>query len=68
MRKEELKEKIDLNRIEEREFLGIFETRKEDYIIDDKGNAIIPVDPLQFKMIERIKDLEERIKKLEEVK
>ena len=68
MDKETLKNKCDLNRIEERTFTSIFqEEYKQDYIIDDKGNAIIPISPLEFKLIETIKDLEERIKVLEEV-
>ncbi|MCP4585299.1 hypothetical protein [Pseudoalteromonas sp.] len=68
MNKEELKEACDLNSIEERELttsLGI--TKKLDYIIDNKGNAIIRLSPLEFKMIERIKELEARIKDLERI-
>lgn len=64
-----IKEKCDINRIEERTFKNIIgEDFKVDYIIDDEGNAIIPVSPLEFKMIEKIKDLEKRIEELESAK
>lgn len=69
MDKEEIKNKIDLNNIEERTFSNFIEEEyKADYIIDDKGNAILPVSQLEFKMIEKIKDLETRIVELEKLK
>ena len=68
MDKEELKSKIDLDRIEERTFTNIDDEYKADYIIDDKGNAIIPISPLEFKLIEKIKDLETRLEALESAK
>ena len=60
---EEIKSKIDLDKIESR---IIKDLPTQDYIIDDKGNAIIRLSPLEFKLIEKIKDLEERIKDLED--
>ena len=66
MDKETIKEKCNFDRIEEiilDDTLGII--KKGDYIIDDKGNAIIPVSPLEFKIIEKIKELENRIAELE---
>ena len=66
MDKEEIKTKCDLNRIEERTFTNLVgDEYKVDYIIDDMGNAIIPISILEFKMIEQIKELEARIKELE---
>jgi len=55
---EEIKSKIDLNKIESR---TIKDLPTQDFIIDDKGNAIFLVSPLEFKLIEKIKDLEARI-------
>ena len=70
MDKEELKNRIDFNNIQE--FIeekdlkkGIFDTNKYDYLVDYEGNFIVPLSPLDMKLIEKIKDLEERIKKLE---
>ena len=65
MDKEEIKTKCDLNRIEEKIFTNVLGTRKIDYIIDNDGNAILPVPVLEFKMIEKILDLEARIIELE---
>lgn len=66
MDREELKEKCDITKIEERTFLDVSNKEyKEDYIVDNDGNAIIQVPPLLFKMIEKILDLEARIKVLE---
>ena len=66
MDKELIKEKCDLFKIEEitHEKLGII--KKFDYIIDNDGNAILYVSPLDFKIIEKIKKLEARIKVLED--
>ena len=66
MDKEEIKSKIDLNRIEVKPNIIYGEDFGKDYLIDDKGNYLMPVSPLEFKLIEKIKDLELRIKKLEE--
>lgn len=69
MDKEEIKERCDLSKIEERIFVNVFgDEDKADYIIDNKGNAIIPVSPLDFKIIEKLKELEARIKVIETAK
>lgn len=69
MDKELIKEKCDIGKIEERVFENIMGLEERfDYIIDDKGNAILSVSPLEFKMIEKIKVLEDRIEELESVK
>ena len=69
MDKEQLKQKIDFNNIQELEYeviKGLPETIiKTDYLVDDKDNFIIPLNPLEFKLIEKIKDLENRMKILE---
>lgn len=65
MDKEELKTKIDLNNIEERIFMNMDIEYKQDYIIDNEGNAIIPIPPLIFKLIEEIKALKIRIEIVE---
>ena len=62
MDKEKLKEKCDLNRIEE--FIDK-DGGKWDYIRDIDGNYIIRLTPLEVKLIEKIKELESRIKELE---
>lgn len=61
MDKEEIKTKIDLDNI--KEFTD--ETGTFDYIYDSEGNAIVSVSPLEILLINRIKDLEARILKLE---
>lgn len=66
MDKETIKEKINLSKIEEVIFEPLGIEHKLDYIIDTEGNAIIPVSPLEFKIIEKIKELEARIVLLEE--
>ena len=38
---------------------------KIDYLVDFEGNFIVPLSPLDVKLIEKIKELELRIKKLE---
>ena len=65
MDKEEIKNRIDFNNIKEKELLGIFDSQKVDYLVDFEGNFIYPINPLEMKLIKKIKDLEERIKKLE---
>jgi len=65
MDREQLKTKCNLDRIEERTFTdGSFEY-KEDYIIDELGNAVIRVSVLEGKLIDKIKELEARILALE---
>ena len=72
MDKEEIKNRINLDNIQE--FIeekdlkkGIFDTNKYDYLVDFEGNFIVPLSPLDVVLIERIKELELRIKKLEEI-
>ena len=71
MDKETIKNRIDFDNIQELEIediKGIADTmRKHDYLVDFEGNFIIPLTPLDMRLIEKIKDLEERIRKLEEV-
>ena len=67
MDEEEIKESIDFDRIGEFTDVivkDVIET-KTDYLMDDKGNYIIPLSPLEFKLIEKIKELEARIIELE---
>lgn len=64
MNKEQLKERIDFNNIREIEFAKL-DNQKFDYIQDSEGNNILRVSPLEFKLIEKIKELENRIKELE---
>ena len=66
MDKEKIKNRIDLNNIQELEVTSRDITTKTDYLVDFEGNFIIPLTPLDMKLIEKIKDLELRIKKLEE--
>lgn len=70
MDKEELKNRIDFDNIQELEkemIKGIPETiQKTDYLVDFEGNFILPLSPLEVKLIEKIKDFELRIKVLEE--
>ena len=65
MKLEELKNKIDLNKIEVKPNIIMGEDFGRDYLIDDKGNYLMPVSPLEFKLIEEIKLLKERVEKLE---
>jgi hypothetical protein len=64
MNKEEIKKEIDIKdlTIEERE---IQEEIKEDFIINNEGNPIILLKPLETKLIEKIQELESRIAALE---
>ena len=66
MDKEEIKNRIDFNNIQEKTFNTFAEKDiKRDYLVDYEGNFIIPLSPLHLKLIEKIKELEERIVKLE---
>lgn len=67
MDKEKIKNIIDFNNIKElvnKNIVGI--DIKEDYLVDFEGNYIVYLSPLNVKLIEKIKDLETRIKTLEE--
>lgn len=69
MDKEEIKNRIDFNNIQELEpKTSSVRQRKDDYLVDYEGNFIYKLNPLEFKLIETVLALEERIKKLEEVK
>ena len=68
MDKEKIKNRIDLNNIQEKEIIELLDSRKVDYLVDYEGNFIIPLSPLEVKLIGKILDLEKRIKKLEEIK
>ena len=66
MNKEEIKKRIDFKNVQEKNIpndLGI--DMKIDYLVDFEGNFIVPLSPLDVKLIEKIKELELRIKKLE---
>jgi len=67
MKEFEVKNVIDLDKIGvlTREDRFTKEEVKMDYLMDEAGNYIYPLSPLEFKLIEKIKDLENRIKKLE---
>ncbi|KKM16730.1 hypothetical protein LCGC14_1682930 [marine sediment metagenome] len=69
MDREEIKNRIDFNNIQEIEIediKGIPDTIiKTDYLVDFEGNFIIPLTPLEVKLIEKIKELEARILELE---
>ena len=65
MDKEEIKKRIDLDNIKE---FTDQDGYKWDHLVDYEGNFIIPLSLLEVKLIETIKNLEERIKKLEEIK
>jgi len=67
MNKEEIKNRIDFNNIQQLNYekrKGVYENR--DYLVDFDGNYIIPLSPLNMKLIEKILDLEKRIIELEE--
>ena len=66
MDNKEIKNRIDFNNIQEKESLGMFESRKDDYLVDSEGNYIVPLSPLEVKLIEKVNELEARIAKLEE--
>jgi hypothetical protein len=66
MNKEEIKNRIDFNNIQEftsKNIVGM--EYKTDYLVDFEGNFIVPLSPLDVKLIEKIKDLEVRILELE---
>lgn len=65
MDKEEVKKRIDLTNIQEKTIDGMFDSVKMDYLVDYEGNFILPVSQLEAKLIEKILDLEARIKILE---
>ncbi len=69
MDKEEIKNRINFDNIQELEYemiKGIPDTIiKTDYLVDFEGNFIIPLTPLEVKLIEKIKELEARIKAME---
>ena len=65
MNEKELKDKIDFNRIEETTRTISKVDFKETFIIDDIGNKIIRLSPLEVKLIEEIKALKIRIGILE---
>ena len=69
MDKNELKSRIDFNNILEKtieDVKGVPDTgRKHDYLVDFEGNFIVPLKPLEVKLIEKIKELEARIKAME---
>ena len=64
MDKEDIKNKIDLNNIQE---LITKTGNVVDYLVDSEGHFIIPISPLIFKLIEKIKELEARIIILEKI-
>ncbi len=69
MDKEQIKSRIDFNNIQEKtieDVKGVPDTgRKHDYFVDFEGNFIIPLSPLESKLIEKLQDLEARIIELE---
>jgi hypothetical protein len=67
MDKEQVKNRIDFTKIREVEieFKELAETRKYDYIYDSEDNNIVRLNPLEAKLIEKIKELEKRINDLE---
>ena len=69
MDKEEIKNRIDFNNIQEKSIeiiKGIPSTvEKYDYLVDYEGNYIIALSPLDVKLIEKIEALEKRINILE---
>lgn len=67
MDKEEIKNRINLDNIQEKRIEIIKDIEiKRDYLVDFEGNFILPISPIEFKLIEEIKLLKERILKLEE--
>lgn len=67
MDKEQIKSRIDFNNIQEKTFdivPGIF-SETIDYLVDFEGNFIIPLSPLEVKLIEEIKSFELRIQELD---
>lgn len=66
MEKEEIKSKIDFKNIQEFTDVKRLDNRKSDYLVDSEGNYIIYLSPLNVKLIERLLELEDRIKALED--
>ena len=71
MDKNEIKNRINFDNIQQKsieDIKGVPETAKEyDFLVDYEGNFIIPLSPLEIKLIEKIKELEERILELEKL-
>jgi hypothetical protein len=69
MKLEYIKQHIDFKRRGLLERNNVFdEIEKFEYLLDEEGNYFVDITPLESKLIDTILELEERIKKLEEVK
>jgi len=68
MDKNELISKIDFNNVVEKTELSYNIETKKDYLVDSKGNKLMRLQPLDVKLIEKIKELEARLQALEEKK
>ena len=68
MDKEEIKDKIDIYNVQEKNVNKFLpeEPIMVDYLVDKDGNFIVPLRSIDVVLIDYIKDLELRIKKLEE--
>ncbi len=69
MDKEEIESRIDFDNIQEKTFksqIEGFPDKKVDYLVDFEGNFILPLNHVEFKLIEEIKALKARIKVLED--
>ena len=67
MDKEEVKRRMDFNKIHEVEIetLASLITERIDYFYDDEGHNIMPINPVEMKIINKVKELETRINDLE---
>ena len=65
MDKNELISKIDFNNVVEKTELSYNIETKKDYLVDSKGNKLMRLQPLDVKLIEKIKELEARLAVLE---
>jgi len=65
MDKEQIKNRIDFNNIQEKTLETGLYSETIDYLVDFEDNFMIPLGPLEVKLIEKIKDLEKRIIELE---
>lgn len=66
MKTEELKNRIDLDNIQEKNVLEKHDgVEMVDYCVDFEGNFIYPVNPLEMKIISIIKELEAKVIELE---